>query len=329
MTELTEEQNSIIEKVQKLLNLANKNPNEAEAAAATAKAQALLTAYNLDLAMVSEVSTGDAKREKDRLKGGAYIYQRELWRSVARLNFCLYWTSRRFVHFQRRRKQWDGSIASVDVPKLQWHHMLVGRVVNVKATRIMAEYLEGAIERLVRDRLRNKATGEVPHTELFSNWAVSYRTGAAYKVIEKIEERRDQMRAEENRKRNEAARNGVSTATALTIASYTDSELDANLDHVHGEGWSAKRAAERAAQAQAAREAEEEYTRWAAAHPEEARKEEAKQRLKEERAEEAAMRRALRAGDKLNSSAYYSGFDAADSISIDQQVDTTKQKRIA
>lgn len=318
MAELDAEQVAIIEKVEKLLRLANKNPNEAEAAAAAAKAQELLTAYNLDMAMVGEVSSGNAKREQAKLKGGAYLYQRDLWNSVARLNFCLHWNDTKRSIYPKKRKLWDGTWQKYDWVRWQWHHFIVGRVVNVVATRTMAEYLEGAIERVLRERLADRITGIVPNTQLFSKWAVSYRSGAAMRVVEKLDERRNEMVAEENRKKAEAARAGTSTATALTISSYKDAETDANMDFLYGEGFSAKQAAQRAERARLAREAEEEYTRWAAANPEEARAEEAKRRKEAEKRTRKPRREKQYTGD---SGAYWAGYDAAESISIDQQVD--------
>lgn len=330
MTELTAEQTGIIDKVEKLLRLANKNPNEAEAAAAAAKAQALLVAYNLDVAMIGELSAGDVKREQARLKGGAYTHQRKLWRSVAELNFCKYWCDQKYIHYNVKAKHFDGTPYMRDWARLQWHHFLVGRVVNTAATRVMAEYLEQAIERMLRQRLADEITGIVPHTQLFSRWAVSYRSGATRRVCEKINERRDEMLEEENAKRAAAARDGVSTSNALTISTYVDAETDANNDFLHGEGWSARRAAQRAEQAAAARAAEEEYTRWAAEHPEEARKQEEEQRKENEKywARRRGGRRASYKESNVDNGAYFAGYDAAESISIDQQVGTKDQKRI-
>lgn len=334
MTVLDNEQQQIIDKVEKLLRLANKNQNEAEAAAATAKAQELLAAYNLDMAMVGEHGGGDAKREQQRLKGGAYKYQRWLWQAVAELNFCMYWCDQKWIHYQKRRRNMDGSMHTVDWPRLQWHHFLVGRVVNVASTRVMAEYLEQVVERALRERLKDQVSGIVPHNQLFSKWSVSFRTGAMSRIVEKVEERRNEVLAEEHRKKAEAARAGTSTANALTISTYKSAEEDANMDFIYGEGWSAKQAAKRAERAAARRAAEEEYTRWAAAHPEEAAKAAAKARKEEERrasrrSRSGSRRRYKSDSDNLDNGAYFAGYDAAENISIDQQVGDRDLKRIA
>lgn len=336
INELDEGQLAVISKVEKLLRLAGSNPNEAEAAAATAKAMELLAAYNLDLGMVGENSEKDTKREELAAKGGAYVYQRELWGSVAKLNFCLYWNQRKRVIYHLKTRDWV---------RHQYHHFFVGRSVNVVLTKTMSEYLEGAIERIMRERLVQKVFGhgttlpisEIPSTELFSSWAVSYRTGAADRVIEKIEDRRRAMAEEEATKaraaQHAAERAGVSTSTAVTIGSFTKSEREANnefrFDQKYGKGaWAkavAREAAERVRQAEANRKAEEEWTRWAAAHPEEAKKEAERER----KAYEASLRRANKPRatrerkekpKAKDASAYWSGYDAGAAISIEPQV---------
>lgn len=329
MADLTEEQTAIIEKVEKLLRLANKNSNEAEAAAATAKAQELLTAYNLDMAVVGEHNSSDAKREQAKLKGGAYNFQRTLWNQVARLNFCIHWNDQRSVPYEvRKRSVFDGRVLFLKRSKYQWHHYMVGRVVNVRSTQVMAEYLEGAVERLTRERLTN-SNGILDYRMLFSRWAISYRTGAVDRIAEKIRERRTEMVAEENRKRAAATRAGTGSGSSLTISTYKSAEEDANFDFLYGEGWSAKRAAERAQQAAAARAAEEAYTQWAAAHPEEARKQEEEARKQREKTSKRRTKNFSRGSNDVDSSAYWAGYDAGEAISIDQQMSDGKSaKRI-
>lgn len=259
-----------LEKVSKLLRLAARNPNQHEAAAATAKAQALLAALNLDMAAVEAVTGVESKRADQLLKGGRYVWQRDLWNSVADLNFCFHWSQDEFVPCENGRyyRMEEGRRV---YGRYEAHHRLVGRVVNIQATRVMAQYLEAAIERLTRERC---AQGRIP---LRSDWAYSYRRGLSDQVIVAIYERRKEQLSAETRRQREAeeaalgaAGSAVSTATALTLASYADRESDANADFVFGAGTSARWAAERAAKAKAEAEAEAEYARWAAAHPEQA-----------------------------------------------------------
>lgn len=106
---------------------------------------------------------------------------------------------------------------------------------------------------------------------------------------------------------------------AVALIDYQKTEEDANYDHVHGEGTSARwkaqiaeAAARRAAQAA-------EYTAWAAANPEEARQKEAERKAAEEK---ASKRRRSSGGRsyKGDSRAWWAGHDTGDKISLDQQV---------
>jgi hypothetical protein len=331
MHDLDEGQKAVLQKAAKLLKLADNNPNVEEAAAASAKVQELLLAYNLDAALLDQAGGADTGRRADeKLRGGNYKYSRDLWAWVAELNFCLYWSTRKImIDRKRKRDPWTGELRWKDIHKLRWHHRLVGRTINIEATKMTASYLEQAIERLVRERIGNQAT------LLFSNWAVSYRNGAASAICAKIADRRDEMIKDEKRRLEEAerraaediARAGHSTSNAMTIATAKQAERDANVDFLYGEGWSAKRASERAERARLNREAEEAYTRWAEAHPEEARKKAAEERKEREAEEARRSRRGSRPArgdsDKTDWSAYNAGHKAGQSVSIDPQVDSS------
>lgn len=332
MSELDAEVQKVVERVQKLLTLAANNQNAEEAASATSKAQELLASYNLDMAAVEEASgKRSGKREDAKLKGGVYQYQRDLWGAVAELNFCLYWTQKVSDKVERRKRDtWTGEMKTRLVWASWYQHRIVGRMVNTAASKAMAQYLEQAIERLLRERLGDHPGANKSYVTkmLFSRWAVSFREGAAASVIEKVYERRREFLNEETRKKHEAeaaaraaGREGVSTATALTLHTYIDQETDANMDFLYGEGWSAKQALQRAERARKAKEADDAYTAWALANPEEAAKEEAK-RQKEER------KRSSRGGGGstkyYDPDAYYSGVDAGKKISLDLQTSDRK-----
>jgi len=318
MTEMSPEARKAVELIQKLLNLANKNPNEAEAAAAMQKAQRMMEDYNLDLSKVERASGDTGKREKASNDGGLYYWQRDLWRSVAELNFCIYWTGTEWVKRIKTNRWGD----RVERRGYKFVHMLVGRTVNVTTTRVMAEYLEATIERLTRERLSP--------SDYFTNWAISYREGMAQRVMEKVYERRRERLTEERRKEAEAAekaaKEGMSTAsvsTSLTLQGFVQQEKDANYDFMHGEGASACKRKREAERAENLRKQQEEYTRWAAANPEEARKEKAKA---EREAERAANRRTNwdRKNDKRDWSAYHAGYNKGEEVSIDQQAGCNK-----
>lgn len=127
---------AIIERIQKIIALGRRGGTEAEATAAMAKAQKLLAEYNLDMATVERGGkAGDARREQASAAGGMYHYQRELWSSVAELNFCAYFLS---GFFKTRRVH--------GVQREAWisQHAFVGRVINTRATLHMGQYLEAA-----------------------------------------------------------------------------------------------------------------------------------------------------------------------------------------
>lgn len=319
---MTENLQPIVERIQKLLALASKNSNEHEAAQAARKAQELLEEYNLDMATIERAGkggTGAGRREDLKQRGGMYTYQRDLWNSVAQLNFCLYFQTRE-QHIRRRNSE--------GVPtKVRWSraHRVVGRVVNVRATTTMCEYLEGTIERLCRENVQGS------QAQFFSNWAVSFRKGMADRIVRRVYERRDQRLSEEAAAKEAAAAAAgpQSTSRALSLSVYIDEETDANMDFLHGEGYSAKRAARQAQRAEERRLEEERYTKWAAENPEEAR------RLAEEQEKEAAAwkpsGRGSRGGggrrDNTDWGAYRAGSDAGASVSIDPQVGSGSDQR--
>jgi len=376
-TTLTEEQRSIIAKVEKLMRLAGNNPNEAESASATARAMELLAAYNLDLGVVEREGGDGGRRGEEKLLGGFYDYERDLWHRVADLNFCLYWnqhtrvwkTAKAEREYELGIANWlaglkaedparhdryvkeDGSLTSLGQRAVPWRldalrrngkkrvrqHRLVGRQVNVAATRAMMMYLSGAIERLTRERLEARITGNIGYCDkqqlsyqLFSRWATSYREGIAARIGEKLWDRRqaqikeEAKAAEEARRRaQEAGMKGASTETGVTLFTLRQSERDANFDALYGEGWSAKRAAEAAARAAADAAAEAEYTAWAAAHPEEARKKEA-EREKEARKRSARSFRGGSSEKERDWGAYRAGYARGEEIGLDQQAGSTK-----
>lgn len=229
----TDEQRAAIDKIEKLLNLAAKAGTPEEAASATAKAQELLVKYNLDTAALEDsTAKQSAKRERIMVEAGRYSFQRDLWRSVAELNFCHYW--------QRQ----------IDKKK---EHCLIGRTVNTKATIAMATYLESAIERMANKRVT--AEGWM----INSKWSLDYRKGAFEAVIKKIEKERDKAVEQENI--------DAMPGMQLTIVSHAKSEEAANYDFRFGEGASIKRDEIEAENARYWQEAEAAYTIWASANP--------------------------------------------------------------
>lgn len=342
--ELPAETQAIVERVEKLLRLAARNPNEHEAANATAKAMELLAAYNLDMETVKQ-NTGDGgKRVDESLKGGHFQFQRDLWAAVAKLNYCMYWS---MIVPVRTRKFVPNSTGTGFVPQYREkntrQHRVVGRIVNARMTKVMSEYLEQAIDRALRERI------EESNEQFRGTWATSFREGCADGIISKINARRREMIADEKEKArkaaeaaaeqagHEAAREGVSTGRAITLANVVAAETEANLDFLYGEGYCAKQAKARADEQQRRAAANAYYAKWREENPVEVALQDAQNRQwaeEDRKREEKNRRRRMNyvpqgnyrasSGYKGDRSAFYEGQDASAKISIDQQADHRK-----
>jgi hypothetical protein len=319
------------ETIQKLLNLAAKAGTPAEAETAMAKAQELMAKHNLDQATVEGNVGQDGKREKSLVEGGFYAYVRELWQATAELNFCLYW-SQKFVTKEKVRQTHRimGEYVGMRMVHAQRRrHALVGRMVNVRTTITMAQYLQAAVERILREEIHVTNDASSLELDLRSNWAHSFRQGCAKGVIEKLQDRREEVLAAERQAQRRAERkaSGASTSKALALATFTQSEEDANADFLYGEGWSVKKRAERVERAEERRRELAEWTQWCKDHPEEAAKQAEDDRKREER--NAARRKGGRfsygKSDNRDLGAYYSGKDAAAKIGIDPQTDSKRK----
>lgn len=340
---LDDEQLAIIPKIEKLLRLASSNPNSEEAASAAAKAQELLLAYNLDETALGGAGE-DGRRMEEKLKGGFYEFERQLWYAVSEINFCKYWTSQDFVERpekdrKRKKVQQRYSEFAQMYRKVTRHH-LVGKKVSVMSTVLMANYLLQTIDRLTHEYI----SGGLPRDldgkleglsgALRSKRATSYREGISDEVVSKLWKRRNDQIAQEKAKEMEAEERfrqaGVSDSTALTIASVRQSEEDANNDFLYGEGWSAKQRAQKAERSRLAREAEEAYTAWAASNPEEARKQEEDRRKEEKKQSSRRTGRGSRGGQvgrDYDSTAYWAGRDKGKEVGIDQQAEHSSAPR--
>lgn len=315
---------AIIEKVRKLLAMANGNANENEAAVAASKAQELLEAYNLDMLTVNRRANTHTARTRENKAGGLYKWQRDLWNAVSRLNFCMYWY---------RRGLTAGS---------QYEHEVVGSPANVISTEVMARYLEQAIERLARTWVAK----DHPGRSIFIKPAIAYREGAAQRIVEKLWQLRwEHEREQEKARKEERARNaamGINTENALVLQDVANTEEDLNNDFINGwePGTSARnRVAAEARRAAAMRAAEElmaKQAEWDAANPEAAAARKAKEaRERAERyanweREQANERKRKPTAEELrrNSPEFLRGYEAGNSVSLNRQVDKTNAKMI-
>lgn len=282
MPALTNEQVAIVEKVKKLLALANGNANEHEAEAASAKAMDLLAAYNLSMHTVDGTRKDGRARSDTKRKGGLYAWQRQLWNEVAKLNFCMYW-----------------SIKGLKAGST-YEHRLLGSEVNVVSTEVMADYLQSTVERLAQEWAKQRG-----YKSVFVREAIAYREGMAAGLSARLVKIRWEREEAEKK-----ARANTPTGTGLILADVAFMEEDLNNDHLYGyePGTHAQRRAERAArQAELLRQADERlaaHKKWAEENPEEAAAQKAEtDKWMEDRnaqwakkADAAARRRAKNAG---------------------------------
>jgi len=269
------------------------------------------------MATVEQTSAGTAAREKAAVAGGMYVYQRELWGNVAKLNFCM--------HFRQHVLEPEPGTR-----KLRWRnkHQVVGRRINTRATIQMATYLEEVINRLCRERLTTRSGAGVTSGELnsqfFSSWAVAFREGIADRAIEKIQERRHAHLRKVHKQRAAAdkAASGASTATTVALSHYIDAEADANIDFMWGKGTAAEWAAERAKEAAEAEALEREMVQLAKDNPKEYLRREEERRKNERRRSSGTRSERTRF---INGAGYHSGREAGESVGIDPQVDRVRQ----
>lgn len=211
---LSQEALAIIAKVEKLLALAKGNANEHEAQTATAKAMELLAAYNLDMAQIGTSGKGN-QRSDTRLKGGLYGWQRDLWKAVSELNFCLYRSIRGLQ---------KGAV---------YEHRVIGSHVNVVSTKAMADYLQQTVERLAQQWAKDRG-----YPSVFVKEAIAYREGMAERLCDRLWDlRRDRMREDEAVKeqaRKDARATGAAPGMALVLADVAQTEQDLNQDLLHG-----------------------------------------------------------------------------------------------
>lgn len=334
---MSELNSKIVERIKKLLALAANNPNEHEAQVAAAKAQEMLEAHNLDMAQLGHTAQGRPRADQKQ-KGGLYGWQRSLWKAVAELNFCHYWSIKGLA---------AGST---------YEHRILGSSVNVLSTQLMAEYLQGAIERLAQQWAKEQGMKSV-----FVRQAIAYREGMAARIVERLQiERRRKLaeeRAREAERKAAASHPGAApTTTALTLVDVQQTEADLNNDYLNGweEGTTAaNRAADKARQAAwaakyqeeqrlheerlandpayaaehaAKKKAEEEY--WTKKEAEWAKKDEAKARRQAKNPPKPRYRKLTPEEERMNLAGYWEGRDKGDAISLNEQINKEEREAI-
>lgn len=210
----------VIARIQKLLAKTKdgSGTSEAEAESATRMVQDLLLKHNLDMATIEAaeargaINAPDVERVKEMSKSKVrFKWQRTLARYVAEAHFCFHliqtktqWT---LVDWKPCTLEGDHSFHDVNVcrtvrgssarerygdygswSKESWvttkEHLFVGRRANVITAQLVFEYLTETIENLVplednRDR--------------FSRAAASWKLGCAYRLCERLSQRRKDL----------------------------------------------------------------------------------------------------------------------------------------
>lgn len=224
----------VVERIRKTLNLSRDGgATEAEAALAAELAQKLMRKYNLTLAEV-ESTAGEggegSKRTKEDRKGHAmYQYQQDLMLACAEVNFCLVMTVDEYRRGGGRRST---------------GFTVIGREANVISTNGLFDYLNSTLERLAFEYLGRD------HKQRLSRAAVSFKTGGAERLCERLRERHQaalKEQAREARERSAATRHpGASssgTALVVTLSNFAQVEQWRNEDlrWGHPEGTTERR----------------------------------------------------------------------------------------
>jgi hypothetical protein len=333
---------SIVRKIQLLLNLgARSEGNEQEAAAAMARAQELLAQYNLDLATVQDkvVAGGTAAREAESKRDYAqskrsamYKWQQALVRVLAEANFCVYWVdeTRELTYIPpKNRKPYEDYDENGRAEIRVKRHKVLGRIANTTAVMIMVDYLLDTIERLL----------PYPQNERLSRNANLWREGCADRLVERVKAKAEAMKTADYATQGEKA-----YTTAIQVADLARKEAAGNYDHQYGAGAWAKKLAREAeaekywsdeavAERQRIRDAELAAKRALETPAQKAKREreEAKEARRNERFSESYWRRQDREDERrearLNSGAYRAGRAKGDDIGLDGQVSAGTPKK--
>lgn len=312
--------NSVIEKIKKLFALANRptgndgTANQDEAASAMAMAQQLLAKYNLDLAQIKDSETKAATannsgpREKVKISRSAqYLWQQKFWKALAEMNFCFHWVVQVREDHKSSRTGKDYRIAK--------RHVILGSAANVAVVTMMGEYLTEVLER------------ELPYAqqERLSRSALSWREGAAERLIERLQEKAEAMKA------NGFTQDG-SAVTALAVQDLHVKEYAANYDATYGAGAYARMKAnsarwEKEAQERHDRQAKERATLLAGETPAQRstrERKEAREAAKQEARDAAWWNRYYRKQERQEArrdlTAYARGIKKANSVNLDAQI---------
>jgi len=333
-------QDAIIEKIAKLLALANQRDSEAEAALAAEKVQQMLQDHNLSMSQVEAHggNTDDRREKKSTGRAAMYKWAQELMTALAACNFCLHtmpeeeFTDDNGKH--RRSKR----------------HVLIGRAVNVTVTEMTYDYLDTTMRRLAKEA--GYSTGRSIDSSSSERDYHYYLSGCSARLCGRLYEMRQQREQEEAERKKAAEAAGNGSHTELALVDVYGSEKDLNNDFINkfppGTTAARRRAEEQKRMEREAKEAElvaggmdKDEAFYVSHGYTQARAQEfiASWRKTEQRQRRNSSRSrgythsTFSSKDneyyrKIRSDAYQQGKDAGDKISLDAQVGQSHLKRI-
>jgi hypothetical protein len=194
----------LMEKLQKVLNLARNAGTEEEAATAAAILQKMLTEHNLSIADLERRGSHAAPAAVEQgydLGKAAFRWKLDLARAIAHSYYCL--------------PMIDGSRKTVS---------FIGRPDNVESLRMLYGWLIGQVQQIARTerQVHHESTGE--HVDPL-RWQIHFGTGC----VERLATRLDDLRKRNN---EDVARNEFGDVVALAL--HHDTENQDFLERVHG-----------------------------------------------------------------------------------------------
>lgn len=195
----------IMERIRKLMALAERGGTEAEAETAMRKVHEVLAAHNLTMAEVAEAELKD-NREQERTHENFDMARTEewtvtIWDGIAQMYFCRY-----FLYRGMWVKMEDGK------HKKGIRHVLIGKRCNVAVASEMAMYLIQTIITLSRKESRSPA------------FKTAFRKGAADRLFSRM----ISIRYEKER----ANRQTTTETNALVLADFYKSEAEKNAAYL-------------------------------------------------------------------------------------------------
>jgi len=159
----------IIDKINKLLKL-SQSSNIEEAMSAYNKAHSLLREYNLTIEDIKEKPEIEGI-EFSSGKKNECKWKTILLNGIAKSNYCALMISKQY----------------------ETKYKIYGREYNVESTKVMFDYLCGAIERLTKQERKRIKNNDLLNRRIFN--ANSFRLGAVENLIKRLNEKNQQCMA--------------------------------------------------------------------------------------------------------------------------------------